>query len=64
MFISVKDDAKAYIWIQGSKLPSLGSKIRNFVKPALRLLTIRNEILKKGAVSVVCSESFLVHNLI
>lgn len=64
MFRPVKKDAKAYIWIQGSKLPHLGSKIRNFVKHALRLVTIWNEILKKCAVSVVCSEKFLVHYLI
>lgn len=64
MFRSVKEDAKAYIWIQGSKLPDLGSKIRNLVKHALTLLAIWNEILKKCAVSVVCSERFLVHYLI
>lgn len=64
MFRSVKEDAKAYVCIQGSTLLHLGLKIRNFVKHALRLVTIWNEILKKCAVSVVYSERFLVHYLI
>jgi len=35
MFSSIKEDAKAYIWIQGPKLLDLVSKTKNSVKPAL-----------------------------